>query len=116
MAINNKVLLHHLKEHFGNSIPIDLLPFVEKLNDVYNQNESSNNTNGELVKFKNKAKPTEDCEKLKTHNSLIQKASKTGSWEFDYPAHSIPGHNNSGDSHVSYFSDEVYRILGLEPG
>ena len=57
MAINNKILLHHLNEHFGNSIPIDLLPFIEKLNDVYNQNESApNTTTGELVKVKNKTK------------------------------------------------------------
>jgi len=117
MAINNKVLLHHLKEHFGNAIPIDLLPFVEKLNDVYNQNElaTTREPDHSLIKVKSKAKTGEDCGKLKTHNELIQKASKTGSWEFDYPAHN-PGNNATPDAHVSYFSEEIYRILGLEPG
>src|SRR5271169_181007 len=113
MAINNKNLLTHLKEYFGTSIPIELLPFLEKLNEVYNQQESPADITGEsLVKVKSKARSAEECEKLKMHNSLIQKASKTGSWEFDYPAHNTPKQNNIGESHVYYFSEEVYRILG----
>jgi len=117
MAINNKHLLEHLKEYFGTSIPIDLLPFIGKLNEVYNQNESSlTEANESLVKVKNKTKKLEDCDRLKAHIAISQKASKTGSWEFDYPAHGIAGAGNTGDPHVYYFSDEVYRILGLEPG
>lgn len=120
MAINNKILLTHLKEYFGTSIPIELLPFLEKLNEVYNQNESALNSpdtaTGSLVKVKSKARSAEDCEKLKAHNSLIQKVSKTGSWEFDYPAHNTLGNINLGDSHLCYFSEEIYKILGLEPG
>ena len=116
MAINNKILLHHLKEHFGNAIPIDLLPFIDKLNEVYNQSEHFlPATNESLVKVKNKTKRADDCDKLKAHSILIQKASKTGSWEFDYPVHKISGYDNS-DAHAYYFSEEVYRILGLEPG
>ena len=117
MAIDNKILLHHLKEHFGTSIPIDLLPFVDKLNDVYNETallpQIADNT---LVKVKNKTKKADDCDKMRIHKALIEKIARTGSWEFDYPLHNIAGYNNTGSSHVYYFSDEVYRILGLEPG
>ena len=116
MAIDNKILLTHLKEHFGNAIPIDLLPFIEKLNDVYNQNNAAQDNSGELIKVKNKAKSGEDCGKLKTHNQLIEHATKTGSWEFDYPAHARNAGFNKVDAHTDYFSEEIYKILGLEPG
>ncbi len=117
MSINNKNLLHQLKEHFGNSIPIDLLPFLGSVNDVYNNIDvSPAPVSDALVKVKNKAKSKEDCGRMKVHHALIQQTAKTGSWEFNFPEHTSSDHKRVSDSHVYYFSDEVYRILGLEPG
>jgi PAS domain S-box-containing protein len=117
MSINNKNLLHQLKEHFGSSIPIELLPFLGSVNEVYNKGEIQVPNPGDaLVKVKNKTKTAADCARLKVHHALIQKTTKTGSWEFDFPEHTTTEHKKTGDAHVYYFSDEVYRILGLEPG
>ena len=117
MSINNKNLLHQLKEHFGSSIPIELLPFLGSINEIYNKSEIQVvPSHDALVKVKNKTKTAADCARLKVHHALIQQATKTGSWEFDFPEHTTSEHKKTGDAHVYYFSDEVYRILGLEPG
>ena len=108
MSINNKNLLHQLKEHFGNSIPIELLPFLGSVNEVYNNTERHPVlVNDGLVKVKNKAKSKEDCGRLKEHHALIQQTAKTGSWEFNFPEHTTSEHKRSGDSHVYYFSDAI---------
>ncbi len=117
MSINNKNLLHQLKEHFGSSIPIELLPFLDTINEMYNKNEVEvAPSHDALIKVKNKTKTAADCARLKVHHALIQQTAKTGSWEFDFPEHTTSAHKKTGDAHVYYFSDEVYRILGLEPG
>ena len=117
MSINNKNLLHQLKEHFGSSIPIELLPFLGSINEIYNKSEVQVvPSHDALIKVKNKTKTAADCARLKVHHALIQQTAKTGSWEFDFPEHTTSEHKKTGDAHVYYFSDEVYRILGLEPG
>jgi PAS domain-containing protein len=117
MSINNKTLLYQLKEHFGSSIPIDLLPLLVSVNDVYNKNSSEiKYAEDGLIKVKNKARTSTDCERIRLHFSIVQQTAKTGSWEFDFPEHNTAEQKISNDSHVYYFSDEVYRILGLEPG
>ncbi len=117
MSVNNKTLLYQLKEHFGTSIPIDLLPLLVSVNDVYNrQPPELKYPDDGLVKVKSKTKTAAEYERLKLHFSIVQQTAKTGSWEFDFPEHTTPDQKIANDSHVYYFSDEVYRIMGLEPG
>ena len=117
MSINNKTLLYQLKEHFGSSIPIDILPLLFSVNDVYNKLPPALNYSDEgLVKVKSKTKTAAEYERLKLHFSIVQQSAKAGSWEFDFPEHTTAEQKMNNDSHVYYFSDEVYRILGLEPG
>jgi len=117
MSINNKTLLYQLKEHFGSSIPIDILPLLVSVNDVYNKQGAELKYPDEgLVKVKSKTKTAAEYERLKLHFSIVQQTAKTGSWEFDFPEHTTAEQKTANDSHVYYFSDEVYRIMGLEPG
>ncbi len=117
MSINNKTLLYQLKEHFGNSIPIDLLPLLVSVNEVYNgQHPALNYPDDAIVKVKSKTKTAVEYERLKLHFSIVQQSAKAGSYEFDFPEHTSAEQKMTNDAHVYYFSDEVYRIMGLQPG